>query len=309
VITNRRIYILRMEILYGGKMKTVYCDVGKEYLEKADIPDGNYVNVNLKQSESALRSKNQGLDVALDLMEDGVEKPLVLYSFLPAHFLFTDKRFRRLMSNEGVHFLRMPLSLEDFAGYLELPAYQNPALALAAERSLQNSLLGKLRHDFRHRPEECIAEARNKLGLTGSDERVTGFLTSRELVLLPKKQLGSIPGVFCDVDGTLLLHSGEINQAVVDKLIGYSQTHPITIWTGGSLNDVYVTLGEQLEKACRQYMEQTGEKTNLHLRTPLLPKELFSGSKPEIVIDDLSEHMFKNRYGMEPGTYILVKGE
>lgn len=280
----------------------------KGIFENAGLPDGVYVHINLKEGNSG-RVARLGLNTALRELEENREEPVILYSFESPSELFLDKRFRRAMSNPDVHFLRLPFALAQIPGYLKLPAFRSQALEIAAEGEEKTDLLKTLRHDYSHGQEEAVKamqRARTELGLTGTDDEITAILQDASIGLeLLEKNIGALPGVFCDVEGTLQ-KNGEINQTIVERLLVYAASYPVTLWTGGDVKRISRETGPKFERFVENYTEQKGSMTNLHLKTPILSKYAFRHSKPEIVLDDLAEEEFVRRYGIEPQQYIKV---
>lgn len=290
-------------------MINVYDDIQmKGILENAGLPDGVYININLKEGNSG-RLARRGLDIALRELKEGREEPFILYSFESPSKLFLDKRFRRAMSNPDIHFLRFPVALAQIPDYLKLPAFRNPALEIAAEGEEKTDLLKTLRHEYGHGQEEAVKamqRARAELGLTGTDEELATILQGANTGFeLPKTSIGTLPGVFCDIERTLWKNR-EISQSIVERLLDYALSYPVTLWTGGDVKKISEETGPEFERFVEGYAKQKGIMTNLHLRTPILSKYTFSHSNPEIVLDDLKEKEFVRMYRIEPQQYIMV---
>jgi len=269
-----------------------------------ELPKGIYIHVNLIHETGDRRTSRRGLDIALEQLQTA-QVPIVLYSFESPHSLFSDRRFMEALSHQSVHFLRLPLGYKQIREYVGLPTFQNPALEIAASAQEQTDLLKTLRHDYRHNPQETVERARSELGIGGSDKEIEGLLQDYESEM-PQGYSGHLPGIFCDVEGTLL-HDGEINTDLVSQLIQYARQHPVTLWTGGDVKILSGEVSPQLEKICEACNRENGQKTNLHLRTPVLSKHLFRGSQPEIVFDDMTLNAFKAEYGINPQQYIQIQ--
>lgn len=97
-----------------------------------------------------------------------------------------------------------------------------------------------------------------------------------------------MPGVFCDVDGTLLFNT-TINEEVLGKLKDFSKTKKITLWTGGDKEDA------------KKRLVAKG------IKYPLVGKYTFKGCTVEIVIDDMSRESFEEMYKIYSREYIQVK--
>lgn len=280
----------------------------KSALERASIPDGIYINVNLSDSG---KSPNQraGLDKAKEFIGQGERPVVILYSFESPFNLFQDKRFMDVMSLKRVHFLRCPFMLKEIGDIVSLPTHYNIGLFMASKETEKQDLLGVIRHNYHSNPQENIERARKELGIKGSDEDVAYVLQNYQARISSLGlRMGAtiIPGTFCDIEGTLLVND-EINTDVLKMLIDYSQTSAINFWTGADVKEIAKRVGSKLEKACSAYEQESGTRTNLHLRTPILSKQMFAGVKPYRVIDDLSLSELQEQYRFqEPLEYIKV---
>lgn len=97
-----------------------------------------------------------------------------------------------------------------------------------------------------------------------------------------------ISGVYCDIEGTLLV-DGILQEQVLDQLEAFeAQGLSITIWTLGSL--------EELEPLIQ----------GAGIRYPVKNKAHFSGAIAEIVIDDEAEEVFRAKTLITPKLYIRV---
>ena len=282
----------------------------KSALKRAGLPEGNYIHINLTETPTAKRSKREGLDIA-SVVDDTYRKfptsekpPIILYSFESPFTLFLDRKFMSIMSNEYAHFLRLPFILKEISYYLVLPTFRNEALEIAAKQEEKIDLLKEIRHDYGHDKEKGISRARNELRFSGSDKEIVSLLQNPDKNL--PRCLEWIPGVFCDIEGTLFKNK-KINQEVLEQLFDYSKDYPVTLWTGGNVKQIVKGISTDLEIAIKEYANSKGIKTNLHLRTPMLSKHIFAGSQPQIVIDDLTIDEFQKQFGMKPDAYIQVK--
>lgn len=112
-------------------------------------------------------------------------------------------------------------------------------------------------------------------------------LNDRLLVteVMPGKE---IPGVYCDIEGTLLV-DGIPQESVLAMLQEYeSQGVPVTIWTLGNVAE----LGTVIQQAGIHY--------------PVRSKMDYTGAIAEIVIDNDSEETFRARTKITPKTFIRV---
>ena len=124
-----------------------------------------------------------------------------------------------------------------------------------------------------------------------SDKEVLDFLFSmkdeankRELVMEGK----TISGVYCDIEGTLLIKD-EVNSKVLDILKDYeSQGKTITLWTDGDIVELQKVLQEK------------------GVSYSLKSKRDFAGAIAEIVIDNDDKNTFASKTRIFPQEFIYV---
>lgn len=164
---------------------------------------------------------------------------------------------------------------------------ENRAACLSAKAGSQKNIIGILLHDTYPGKtgsgvEKALQRAKEEFGFTGTADEV------REKLEALKKNASTIsrltdeliPGVFCDIEGTLLI-DGKINEKVLEMLKKYSTEKAVTIWTGGDAE------GYQKELA---KIGITG--------FPVLSKHIFSGCKVEIAIDDWPKEALEKEYNL-----------
>lgn len=180
---------------------------------------------------------------------------------------------------------------------LEGKKLENEAVILVSKVGYRKNLVGILLHDIhpgKYGCEKRLATAKREFGISGTIEEVRVQLEKlREHKAGPVKELIGdkiVSGVFCDVEGTLILDSLEgepVNQEVLKQLEKYAKTKSVTLWTGGDL--------ERIQKL-------------LHAKNitqwPLVSKYDFDGCKVEIVIDDYEQKEFEERYKISSKKYI-----
>jgi hypothetical protein len=106
-----------------------------------------------------------------------------------------------------------------------------------------------------------------------SNEEIFVFL-EKTVVREEVKKGEFLPGVYCDVEGTLLV-DGKINDKIMNLLQKFQQESlMINIWTDGNVNE----LGDILK--------------NLGVEYPIRNKIDYAGAVAEIVIDDMDEFSF-----------------
>ncbi|MBI4164020.1 MAG: hypothetical protein HY512_04100 [Candidatus Aenigmarchaeota archaeon] len=266
-------------------------------LQSPSFPDGIYICVE-KGIESSCVYTRLGLGIGLEEQRRYPDTALILYGFQTLPELFEDQKFMRLMSSPRTHYFRLPFSPTTLTEYLSLPTFRNQALEIVGERGEKDCVVGTILHNFNGNPEAALERARKELGYRGSDDEVVDFLKNYRNQSVGTDN-GPLSGVFCDVEGTLI-KDGELRGEIVRQLIDYSREHPITLWTGGDRAELSRKVLPMLEEFCK------GQKTNLHMRTPIMSKYSFGGYSPDIVLDDMEQEEFVSMYGMVPKNYIRV---
>jgi len=271
----------------------------KNHLEQMITKDGTYIDLNVINSEMDEREDRLGLNYAISELNANPDQTLVLYSFEPTQGLYLDNNFMKIMARPNSYFIRLPFSKEHLDLEMDTPKFHNAALEIASRMEYNSNLRSKLLHDHHYSPNEVIATVKKEFGFTGSDTEVIQQLIGYDAHVVEAK--GTLPGVFVDVEGTLL-QDGKINLPVVSMMIAYSKTKPVSIWTGGDREEMTKKIGSQLEDACRGF---SSEKL-IYSRIPVLSKQTFEGYEPEIVLDDLSQGQFEEDYNMIPKQYVKI---
>jgi len=255
-------------------------------------PDVSLVNVNLKERESDMRIFHNGLNVALSL--DPQKAPIILYSMMSRVSLSKEMRFHALMGTRHIGFMKVPFEVRkviELASELKDDQKVEDMLAWKLLRGFkQEALMGTLRHDLGNalnvdeaRIQEVLQTAREKAGMTGADEDIIAEIMNPDW----KPEEGMFPGerfsgVYCDIEGVLILKGGQINNNVVEILRSYERDgQPITLWTGGDTEKLSIK------------MIVAG------LPWKVIPKQIFSGSTVQTVFDDESYEAFTEKYGIQ----------
>lgn len=229
-------------------------------------------------------------------------KAIVLTDWRPLRHLIKDPRFYGLLANKRSAFLRLPFKIEDLRNLLKhlesLPNIKdNVAIQIAAtgERHYQ---IGPLKHALephklgQPRVAETVEKVNKLFGTTF--DPTTEQEAARTYLEQIKEERGkmfenqTLSGVFCDIEGTLIdVETGEVNTELLEKLDEYDKETFVRLWTGGNVAELREKL---LDKIKKPWM--------------VLSKYDFSGSKPEIVIDDLEQDSFRKEYNINPEKFM-----
>ena len=155
---------------------------------------------------------------------------------------------------------------------------------IASVKNLVKTLLNRSRFGDKN-CESWLEIARRELGITGSVGEVLSKLecfNGRNLYSI-KNLIGDkvLPGIFCDVEGALLVSkNGEINEWILKLLQKAEKDEPVTLWT----EDV------NLEKV-QALLEKKGASG-----WPLVSKNSFRGCSVETIICSRSIEEFSAEY-------------
>ena len=247
------------------------------------------------------RSEFLGLDIALSL--DSAKVPIIFTSYMPEEYFahgsgYSEKdkgKFHSLMARNRVGYLRLPFTSDDLlAKYNELIGNKKEEDILAIEINRINSFeskMGVIQHTAQRFIREDSDQARQIVSNAVSKAREAGAIGSDEEVAeqiknfkhQPKSSIFAgkfFPGVFCDVEGTLI-KDGEINIEMLTKLKELSRTKPITLWTGGNVEE----LGKILAKNS--------------IKWKLISKRDLTGAEVETSYDDEDFYVFFEKYGVK----------
>ncbi|MFP4514976.1 MAG: hypothetical protein ACLFNO_03175 [Parcubacteria group bacterium] len=248
-----------------------------------------------------------GLDFALNL--DRGNSPMIICSFMKAdYFLKKDKfakKFSALMGQPRVCFMQIPFKPSDVEDkFRELLSDQKEEDVLATElnkAASYNDIMGTIQHrvsaHFQKKVEgsseaiaSAVAEAREKLNLSGTDEeiarKIKNFRRENEQSAFAGK---FFPGVFCDIENTLLV-DGEVNNEILKKLQDLSKTKPITLWTGAVAD-----------------MKKIQEKLLRYgITWKLISKVSLNGAEVEMAYDDEEFDVFFDKYNVKVRKFIQV---
>lgn len=241
--------------------------------------------------------------------EKGKDIQVVFTGFLPEHYF--DKRHKEVkeyLKLPNMHYIQFPFHPEDLikiltaASTVETSKEDQKEVADQLRLHFKTTLLGKMKHDLPYAEsskqygepehhEQIIAKARKEFDMheRTTDEQVLYFIKNTKLEL-EKVREGEVKGVFCDIDDTLLLRDGSINEKVLVLLSEYEKEgKEVSIWTGGD------------PALATERLQKTSAK-----KYPLVSKYDYIGATAEIVIDNVSEDKFYFQSGIKAKKFIRI---
>jgi hypothetical protein len=266
------------------------------------------VNIDLKGRDVEIvsaeltsnRSKELGLDYAMAKAND--PNTAILLCTMMGDNIANNGRFQAAIGYPNVAYCDMLKIVDNLESKIaEAIEGKRPKDELAirlATHEMDQSLLARLKHDMPHvvkdgaSPEkktEWIENARLLFSLppaTTFEEMVEKVNTTEKTGPESEFKGLSLPGVFVDVEGTLLVKdeggNEVVNMPLVEKLQERAKTSPITIWTDTKIDYI------------------KGPLRNAGILWKIVPKEYFKGCIPEEVVDDLSQEEFEAKYEIKP---------
>jgi hypothetical protein len=289
----------------------------RRIIDAKDIETGGREVEIVSAETGSNKSKEPGLDYVLTEAAANPNKAYVLCS-ITGPYIANEGRFQAAMGYPNVSYCDMLTLTNDVeAKVAEAIGGKRPKDELAIElanAAMEQSMLARLKHDLNNvkRPEsgpearmKWLADAMNYYGLemankilhaagappVVNDEPVFEDLAYRvdnadKAKVESKFEDKELPGIFVDVEGTLLIKdeggNEVVNMALVEKLQERAESSPITIWTDTNISYI------------------KGPLRRAGILWKIVPKEHFKGCIPEEVVDDLSEAEFVAKYEISP---------
>jgi len=262
--------------------------------ERFGITDAILVNAHYHEKMGSY-SAMEGLDIALQFVDDG--RPIVVYSVYPPeyHRFVEDARYHALKGYSHVEFMDAIGSAVRFAESVNKARSKiRPADPLAIELlNLKHSedRIAILKHDLYHANTpsallQWLDRARLE-GVSGEDGVIIQMIKSWRPELQNPFHGRVFPGLFCDIQGTLLDHRGVLNKKLSDYLREKSKEMPITLWTGGNAEEFRRKLSKQVP-------------------WKVTSKYYFHGATVELAIDDCSKEILEREYGISSTSLVKV---
>lgn len=241
------------------------------------------------------------MEEIIEEVETDTERPIIFYSFNSQEKLeMRGHPASRLFYRGDIGFIKMPIQLVEFKKLYDTlisgKKIANPAAEAFFGIKVKKNLISILLYDFSHkdlRP-KALEKAKKEFGFEGSEDEIENQLRlaqERQAYLTEAEgwKGKTFPGVFCDVEGTLFFEN-EIKNEVLEMLKKYSETKPVTLWSGDDLWKI------------KKKLVANG------IVYPLISKYTFNnGCKVEIVVDDLPQEYFEKIYKIYWCEYIQVR--
>jgi len=278
----------------------------KKMLEGKDISvlkDAVIVNL---ESGGRMRNTEDHLSFAREKITEKDDQKILLYAMQSlSSFQKESPQINTLLAKKNVRFTQFPFSAETLVGLFtkesdikvdegELSKQRNEELV--REIRMIRHIIGNSRgsedlssyppdrlEQFLQRSKKAFPDLTDK-----TDKEVFDFMYSIEFEVPEKMKDQIIEGVYCDVEGTLMVN-GELNNNVLNKLKEYeAQGKQITIWTDGDLEEL------------------TQKLRSLGVQYPIKSKFDFGGANAEIVIDNDDQNTFFAKTRIFPKEFIKV---
>lgn len=223
------------------------------------------------------------------------ENPLLLVGFDDKERMKDNLKLTAILARPRCAYVKLPCELEDLhEAVREVKAEPRKQMAIALEKVAEleetKKQVGYIKHlnCYREGDAEQIRKlAEEMIGWVGTGEeimkRLAEFRSEREMAR--HFSGATIPGVFCDVEGTLLDWNGNLNQEVVAILEKHeAEGKAVSLWSGGDPKEI-------LQKI-------------KGVKWPFLSKYDFEGCTMEIVIDDVPSTKLEKDYGIQAKQYV-----
>lgn len=242
-----------------------------------------------------------GVAMALDILRKNAKAKILLYHWTQIEFVQQRRpELDIVLRHENVRIAEAPLTGKMETLFKE-PNKVTPGTFTVADQARRD--LSHIFHDMkyvkdwnnpteveRHRFDPSIEYVRTHFPVMAeaSLEEILEFLRSVS-DSRPEPMKGQrIEGVYCDVEGTILV-DGQLNEKVVAMLQEYEQQgKTITVWTDGNIEEIKPKL------------------ESLGMMYPLKSKFDHAGALAEIVIDDQDEYTFGARTKIAAEKFIRV---
>lgn len=240
------------------------------------------------------------IEDVVDEIDADTERPVIFYAFDSQEKLeIAGHPASRLFYRTDVGFIKMPFELTGLKKLYDFlvsgKKIANPAVEAFLSVGANKRLVDILLHDICHEDlvPKVLEKAKNEFGFVGSKEEVRNRLEEirkgDQVGELAEKWKDKIfPGIFCDIEGTLFVNE-KVNDNVLEMLKKFAEAKPVTLWSGGDLVEI------------KKKLIANG------IAYPLVSKYPFRGCDVEIIIDDLPQSEFMEKYGILSREYVQIR--
>lgn len=276
-----------------------WIDLALDENEEFEMKNVILIYVNVVFSSDQTRTDNIGLKIAKDLVKDETNVIILAGYESKKTLQKRDDLLSALLAYPNVEYIDI-LNLKEI-----VPAYQRitsgkkvldkTTIALYEFKEWEKKL-AELRHVI-HRIEsnpqklEKWLEDAKKAGITGTDEEILNFVRNWKPGTVSKFEGKELEGVFVDAFETLFDENWNLIpsvQSAVEKL-SMQKSKPIFV----------ISDSEKTE------LKKRLDKNNINW--PLLSKFDIRGANLELVIDNLTQEEFENRYDIKSREFINVQ--
>ncbi len=241
-----------------------------------------------------------GVTIAMNMLRKEPNAKILLYGVLPMEYLRRKKpEIDIVLKHDNVRLMEIPFRFEDLATAFQKPNEVSMQGYTATDEA--KKYISHIFHDLKYVPNWDTPAAYGNAKFQSIMEKVKEYFPSfaqcepaiiieflksvsdsREEVMKGVK----LSGVYCDVEGTVLVE-GKVNEKVVAMLARYEgQGKTIMLWSDGDIKVLAETLA------------------NLGITYPLTSKFDHAGAIAEIVIDDQDEFTFGARTKIAAETFL-----
>lgn len=254
----------------------------------------------LVNADISFLESDRRMEEIIDEIEADAERPIIFYSFDNQERLeMRGHPACRLFYRNDVGFVKIPVRLEEikklYDNLVSGKKIANPAAEAFFGINVKKNLISILLHSFSHKnlSPKVLEKIKKEFGFEGNEDEIANQLrfaqeAAAALAEVEEWKGKTFPGVFCDIEGTLFFDT-KIKNEVLEMLKKYSETKPVTLWSGGDLEEI------------KEKLVANG------VIYPLVSKYAFKGCRAEVVIDDLPQGYFEEKYKIYSREYIQVK--
>ncbi len=224
-------------------------------------------------------------------------KKVLIYGFQTPQEIHNIPELAETLAKETSRFVRMPSTIEQIRAELERPKYANPALIHHHENTHRQHHANAILHEGVKpgQTDWMLQEAYDAFKIEGTPEQVIQYLQKQ--VKTEPQTNKSFPGLFVDIDGTIIKER-KLNYEAIETMLGYTNG-PVNIWTGGNVT-------KQIKELKKIGLNNALEGTNLQNRITVLSKVALRGATVDQTIDDLTAEQLEEQYSIKTRSHAIV---